>query len=351
MFADLNLPHEPNADAQVHRERLALAARLGASAQRASVACRGARLSQHPQRRAGFSQVATVQLVDAAALGDAHVREPRAPTHAALAPHARAVCASQRCTLRPVDDAALQSAAAGPAEASQPLLSQCNGDARLVQHTRLTVVATEPAHCAQLAAAGDVTRSYDILAVQAASERVFASACTTLDVDIISFDLARRLPFRLRVPAVRAALGRGITFELCYSPALREPNSRRQLFTNALAVVRATGGAGVILSSGAQRAFELRGPHDVANLGTLFGLSLAAAKAAVSTRMVAVLQHAAARRAPSFGRQVLPLAAQPENRVSDDAHAWPPRPTDTLAARQGEPASRADEADAAFLAF
>lgn len=261
-------------------------------------------------------------------------------------------CASQRCALRAVDDAALQSAAAGPAESSQPLLWQGAGAQRLVQHTRLTVVASEPAHCAQLAAAGDITRTYDILAVQAASERVFASACTTLDVDIISFDLARRLPFRLRVPTVRAALARGITFELCYSPALREPNSRRQLFANALAVVRATGGAGIILSSGAQRAFELRGPYDVANLGTLFGLSLAAAKAAVSSRTAAVLQHAAARRAPSLGRQVLPLAAaQPGSRATDDAHAWPPKPAATLAARPAEAANNADEANAAFLSF
>ena len=257
--------------------------------------------------------------------------------------------ALQRCTLRPVDDAALRTAAAGPGESAQPLLSLGAGAQRLAQHTRLTVVASEPAHCAQLAAAGDATRSYDVLAVQAASERVFASACTTLDVDIISFDLARRLPFRLRVPAVRAALARGITFELCYSPALREPNSRRQLFANALAVVRATGGAGIILSSGAQRAFELRGPYDVANLGTLFGLSLAAAKAAVSSRTAAVLQHAAARRSPSFGRQVLPLAAQHDS-ACDDAHAWPPKPAETQFG-PAIPAKPADLADASFIAF
>ena len=256
--------------------------------------------------------------------------------------------ASQRCSLRPLDDAALRTAAAGPVESSQPLLSLGTGAPRLAQLTRLTVVASEPAHCAQLAAAGDATRSYDILAVQAASERVFASACTTLDVDIISFDLARRLPFRLRVPAVRAALARGVTFELCYAPALREPNSRRQLFANALAVVRATGGAGVILSSGAQRAFELRGPYDVANLGTLFGLSLAGAKAAVSSRTAAVLQHAAARRMPSFGRQVLPLAAAQRDSACDDAHAWPPKPPDVLTERPAVPSSKADDS---FIAF
>ena len=125
---------------------------------------------------------------------------------------------------------------------------------------------------------------------------------------------------------MRAALARGVTFELCYAAALREPTARRQLFANALAVVRATGGAGVLLSSGALRAFELRGPADVANLGTLFGLSLGAAKQAVATRMAAVLQHAAARRAPSIGRQALALATLPQQQGNAEEHAWPPPP-------------------------
>jgi RNase P/RNase MRP subunit p30 len=254
-----------------------------------------------------------------------------------------------------VDVAVLRAAApGGRAEASQPLLrpgGSAESGAELVQHTRLTVVADEPAHCARLAAAGDVTRTYDLLAVQPESERAFASACTTLDVDIITFDLARRLPFRLRAPTVRAALARGIVFELCYAPALREPTLRRQLFANALAVVHATGGAGIILSSGALRAFELRGPHDVANLGTLFSLPLGAAKEAVASRMLAVLQHARARRAACVGRQVLPLAAQPEGSAAVEATlAWPARPA---AALPPAPAAREDtrdrDADAGFL--
>lgn len=43
-----------------------------------------------------------------------------------------------------------------------------------------------------------------------------------------------------------------------------------------------TRGRGIILSSGARQAMEVRGPNDVANLATLFGLSLEVAKAAVS---------------------------------------------------------------------
>jgi RNase P/RNase MRP subunit p30 len=37
---------------------------------------------------------------------------------------------------------------------------------------------------------------YDLLAIQPASELAFASACTTLECDIITLDAARRLPFK-----------------------------------------------------------------------------------------------------------------------------------------------------------
>ena len=45
------------------------------------------------------------------------------------------------------------------------------------------------------------------------------------------------------------------------------------MFTNALALTRATRCKGIIISSGARSAFELRGPYDVINMAMLFGLS------------------------------------------------------------------------------
>jgi ribonuclease P/MRP protein subunit RPP1 len=52
-------------------------------------------------------------------------------------------------------------------------------------------------------------------------------------VDLISLDLARRLPFRLRPAALAAAAARGVALELCYAPALRDEAARRNLFGNA----------------------------------------------------------------------------------------------------------------------
>mmetsp|Transcript_28527 Transcript_28527/g.90917 ORF Transcript_28527/g.90917 Transcript_28527/m.90917 type:complete len:131 (-) Transcript_28527:98-490(-) len=71
---------------------------------------------------------------------------------------------------------------------------------------------------------------------------------------------------------------------------------KRYIFSNARALSTATRGRGVIISSGARSPMELRGPYDVLNLGTLFGLTSKAAKDAITSSCRAVLEHGAARR-------------------------------------------------------
>lgn len=56
-----------------------------------------------------------------------------------------------------------------------------------------------------------------------------------------------------------------------------EPSQRRT--PSECGVVHHAAGRGIVLSSGARSAFELRGPADVANLATLFGLNQRQAKA------------------------------------------------------------------------
>lgn len=60
-----------------------------------------------------------------------------------------------------------------------------------------------------------ITSSYHLLAVQPQTERAFALACSSLDVDIISLDLSRRLPYRFKPALVKAAIARGLQFEVC----------------------------------------------------------------------------------------------------------------------------------------
>ena len=49
-------------------------------------------------------------------------------------------------------------------------------------------------------------------------------------------------------------------------PAVTGPATRRNLSGNARNLVRVTKGRNLLISSGAAKAMELRGPYDVANL-------------------------------------------------------------------------------------
>ncbi|KAK9840602.1 hypothetical protein WJX81_003932 [Elliptochloris bilobata] len=240
MFYDLNLSGDES-DAFLQRERLAMAVRLG------------------------YDCLAT--------------------NHQA----ADRLAESDRCTHTPFDATSLVAAGgSGVREAlrSQQGLIRTHAPPRQVQQlSRLTLAVDEAAvAAAALAPGAPLPAGYDIVAVQPMSERVLQQACTALDVDVITFDLARRLPYRLRPAALAAAVKRGVALELCYAPALRDEASRRTLFSNAAALVRATRGHGIILSSGARAAFELRGPYDAVNLATLLGLRADQAQVAVSSR-------------------------------------------------------------------
>ncbi|GFR44572.1 hypothetical protein Agub_g5847, partial [Astrephomene gubernaculifera] len=121
----------------------------------------------------------------------------------------------------------------------------------LRQLSRLNLVASDAVTAAQLAAGGsggaaagngavgDIVRSYDIVSITPKNERVLHQAATSLEVDVVSLELSQRLPLKLRPPTIKAALRRGIYFEICYAPALREPTARRNFFCNTQALVRA----------------------------------------------------------------------------------------------------------------
>ncbi|KAJ3416642.1 Ribonuclease P protein subunit p30 [Chytridiales sp. JEL 0842] len=139
-------------------------------------------------------------------------------------------------------------------------------------------------------------QKYDILAVQPQSEKAFQVACSQFDVDIISLEMGTRLPFYIKATTVNQAIQRGIYFEVSYGPMVRDSNARRHLITNTLSLVRVTKGKNIILSSEANRAMNIRGPHDLINLCHLFGVSNDIARNWISTNCRSVLFHAATRR-------------------------------------------------------
>ena len=188
-------------------------------------------------------------------------------------------------------------APASPSSVSAPGTSKQGNAYSLTQLTRINL-PIEDTNIAQEAISNtSVLQSYDLIAVQPLSERAFAFACTSLDVDVISVDLSKRLPYRFRPDLIKTAIQRGLHFEILYAPVLRDQTSRSQSFTNAQALARETRGRAIILSSGARTAIELRGPYDILNLGTFLGLTEAQAHAAVGKNCAAVVEHARKRKA------------------------------------------------------
>ena len=62
---------------------------------------------------------------------------------------------------------------------------------------------------------------------------------------------------------------------------IKDASCRRNLISNSISLLRACKRSNVFMSSAASRAFDLRGPYDVMNLGCLFGLHPSAARAVV----------------------------------------------------------------------
>lgn len=104
-----------------------------------------------------------------------------------------------------------------------------------------------------------------------------------MDCDLISLDLSVRLPYHFKMKTLAAAIARGLRFEICYGPGVTGSGmeARRNLIGNAMALIRATRGRGIIISSEAKRALAIRAPADVINLACVWGLSSERGKEAV----------------------------------------------------------------------
>ncbi|KAL1208557.1 Protein GAMETOPHYTE DEFECTIVE 1 [Cardamine amara subsp. amara] len=150
------------------------------------------------------------------------------------------------------------------------------------QYTRLTIHVESNAQCQGLNSGNPILKSYDIVAVRPMNQNAFDYACEKAEVDIISIDFSDKMPFRLKHPMVKAAIQRGIYFEIKYSDLLMDAQTRRQVISNAKLLVDWTKGKNLIISSGAPSVTELRGPNDVINLMSLLGLSTERARAAIS---------------------------------------------------------------------
>ncbi|KAE8151072.1 RNase P subunit p30-domain-containing protein [Aspergillus avenaceus] len=146
--------------------------------------------------------------------------------------------------------------------------------------TRVNLTLSDPAQNQRL---NTLAQAYDLLAVRPANEKALLNACTNLECDVISLDLSVRHPYHFKFKMLSAAIARGIRFEICYGPGITGSgtDARRNLIGNAMALIRATRGRGIIISSEARKALGVRAPWDVINLACVWGLSQERGKEAV----------------------------------------------------------------------
>ncbi|GAB4824334.1 hypothetical protein Ancab_007222 [Ancistrocladus abbreviatus] len=188
------------------------------------------------------------------------------------------------------------------------------------QYTRLTVLLDTSVQASALNSANPILKTYDLIAVRPLNQNVFDQACQFSEVDLISIDFSEKLPFRLKLPMIKAAIARGVYFEITYLGLIEDAQVRRQVISNAKLLVEWTRGKNLIVSSAAPSVLELRGPNDVANVLSLLGLSIERAKVAVSKNCRSLIENALRKK--HFYKEAIRIEAMPSSAQSDPKEPW-----------------------------
>eukprot|EP01119_Soliformovum_irregulare_P010480 TRINITY_DN2584_c0_g1_i2.p1 TRINITY_DN2584_c0_g1~~TRINITY_DN2584_c0_g1_i2.p1 ORF type:complete len:350 (+),score=78.41 TRINITY_DN2584_c0_g1_i2:120-1052(+) len=170
------------------------------------------------------------------------------------------------------------------------------------QYQRLTISLNEPAELQKMMTTiGPIAKQFDIIAVQPNTEELFKACCKDVDLDIITIDLSKILPFRIKPVQQRLIKSRNIFIELQLSMGSFNLKSGEFSFSagilGAIEIISAMrGGKNIIISSGAGLRQELRSPYDLINLACLLGMSPEIAKKALTSNPAMALQHGASRK-------------------------------------------------------
>ncbi|CAI0548531.1 unnamed protein product [Linum tenue] len=195
------------------------------------------------------------------------------------------------------------------------------------QYTRLTVCVDSPAQAQVLNSGNPILKSYDVVAVRPTNQVAFDHACEKSEVDLIAIDFSEKLPFRLKMSMVKAAVERGVYFEIMYSDLIAErrqmiPNAKMSyMFLNFQLLVDWTRGKNLIFSSAASSVNEIRGPYDVANLlSMLLGLSMERSKAAISKNCRSLLTNSLRKR--NFYKEAIRVEPLSNGQTSDSKNPF-----------------------------
>jgi len=145
----------------------------------------------------------------------------------------------------------------------------------------------------------EVQQHYDLISLQPSTRDIllYLLNSTTVQHELIVLDPSdpELLPFPSKL--MGAAAERGITFELIYSNALRDPFERRNLlaFGRSLAMNIFKRGQSIVFSSNATNPLQIRSPYDMMEIGQLFGFNEEISKKIINHNPMDVLARSFSR--------------------------------------------------------
>ncbi|KAK7261427.1 hypothetical protein RIF29_27737 [Crotalaria pallida] len=188
------------------------------------------------------------------------------------------------------------------------------------QYTRLTAVVETNVQSHTLNSGNPILKTYDLVAVKPMNQFTFELACEKMEVDIISLDLSVKLPFRMKQPMVKAAIKRGVYFEITYSSLITDIQSRAQLISSFKLLMDFTRGKNIVFSSAAPSVNEFRGPYDAANLLSLLGFSKERAKEAISKNCRTLLTNSLRKK--RFYKEAIKIDILSSDVASHSKEGW-----------------------------
>lgn len=170
--------------------------------------------------------------------------------------------------IKPMKSVALEPIQKRDALELRSLVNSRSAEADIRQISRITVTVDDVIDAQTLTSGNAILNNFDIVAVRPGNLRVMAYLCKTAEIDIISLDFTRRLPFATNKKLLDEAVKRGIHFEIIYSPLIGTASGPRQeVFSNTRVLIQYLRGRNILLSSGADSIGQIRGPMDVNNIG------------------------------------------------------------------------------------
>lgn len=103
------------------------------------------------------------------------------------------------------------------------------------------------------------------MAVLPVNEESLNYACQTFNCDIITFN-TKTVKIKPLRKFYSLAVSRNVYFEIKYAPAVTDSCERKAIITKCHQLHYLGKSRNIIISSGATRSLECRGPYDVANL-------------------------------------------------------------------------------------